>query len=52
MGREWVSEGEYGANMVYTCMKMENETCQNYSRSWGEIKKNDGEKEYIQHEIL
>jgi hypothetical protein len=24
---ERVKEGEYGANTMYTCMKMENDTC-------------------------
>jgi hypothetical protein len=28
-------EGEYGGDIMYSCMKMENETCWNYSKNGG-----------------
>jgi hypothetical protein len=35
--------GEYGGNITYSNMKMENETCRNYSRNEGRgIKNSDG----------
>jgi hypothetical protein len=33
--KEKVQEAEYSGNIVYSCMKWKNETCWNYSWSWG-----------------
>jgi hypothetical protein len=38
-----VQEDECGRNIMYSCIKMENETCGNYSRNGGGgVKENDG----------
>jgi hypothetical protein len=34
-----VEKDECGANIMYSCMKIENETCRNYSKNGGRKEK-------------
>jgi hypothetical protein len=46
-GRIWVKVGEYGENIMYTCMQMVKWDLLKLFQEWqGEMKENDGEEEF------